>query len=859
MPLSNPTSLALASSQTSGGVASIATGSVSPPSDCLLIAAGIEDSGAGTTVAMSTTLANVGAWTVVQSANYGTNDAAWIATAKVTGAPGSGTVTATFGVNLVDNTVMRLYYVTGHDTVTPIKQSKTSTGTAATATVTLDTQPAALSEVFALCGQVHFATSGSKTMVPSGTELNQDYLNNTSFSFDIEAEYQYTNGLAPTTHTVGTLGTPDAWGMVAIEINAAAIPFHVKEVGFVTNTTGATTSAITVAAGGVAVGDTIVIYGAADNSGVSGVATTIAAADNHAGTTNVYTLQTPQAIADPIGSAAGSQGFFLVCPVTTALSAGDVITITYGDSTVAKAINAQQFRNVNTTTPVLAGTYARDDNETGQVVSLAATPTKAGQIVCTLVSVEGGTADAFTQDADTTNGVWVTITRRGSGSTTGGITNNSTYKSVSASGAQSYGTATMLGTARDHCGAILVLDTPSTGQTAAFGVATETDTAGAWGKKKSKAWTAPSEADSAGTWGRKHARAWGAATETDTAGQWSMSLGWNAASETDSAGTWGRRKTKAWTAPTETDSAGTWGRIHKRAWTAPSETDTAGQWAIKLGWNPALETDSAGAWSRAKRKAWTAPTETDTAGTWARIKTRAWGVASETDTSGAWGHGTSATWGAPSETDGAGAWGRRKARAWTAPTETDSAGTWARRKVKAWTAPAETDTAGQWAMRLGWNPAIEADSAGAWTHGNIKAWGPGVETDSAGAWVKRKASAWGAASEIDSAGALGRLHVRAWGPGVETDTAGPWTRAKVKAWTAPIEVDTAGQWALVLGWAAPSETDTAGTWIAVGGVVVVFTGRRRTMRVDGIRTTGRDDDRRTTWRADGARVTEVVT
>jgi hypothetical protein len=215
------TSLALASSQDSVGVSSLATGSVSPPSDCLLVVAGCQDSGAGTGITMSTTLANVGAWTVVTTADYATSDKTWIAYAKVTGAPGSGTVTASFSTNLVDAVVFRLFYITGHNTTTPVPQSKTNTGTAATATVTLTSTPAATSQVFAVTGQIHGTTAGSQAMVPSGTEINQDYLNNTSFNFDIEAEMQYVNGSAGTTHTVGTLGAPAAWGIVAIEIAAS--------------------------------------------------------------------------------------------------------------------------------------------------------------------------------------------------------------------------------------------------------------------------------------------------------------------------------------------------------------------------------------------------------------------------------------------------------------------------------------------------------------------------------------------------------------------------------------------------------------------------------------------------------------
>jgi hypothetical protein len=262
--------------------------------------------------------------------------------------------------------------------------------------------------------------------------------------------------------------TSSATGSV---MNPPAV-LYVKEVGFVTNTTGGGTSDITVAAGGVPIGDTIVIYGACDNTGSAGAATTISVADNsdNSGTANTYTLQTPQAIADPGAASAGQQGFFVVCPVTRSLDAGDTITITYGNTTTAKAINAQQFTGAHTTTPVLSGSYARQDNQTGQAVSVAATPDMNGQVVCALVAVEGGTADSFTQDTDTTDGAWVTLTRRGSGTTTSGSTLNSTYKYVQNTGtpsAQTYDHSTMLGTARDHCAAILVLDCqPITGTVA---------------------------------------------------------------------------------------------------------------------------------------------------------------------------------------------------------------------------------------------------------------------------------------------------------------------------------------------------------------------------------------------------------
>ena len=524
---------------------------------------------------------------------------------------------------------------------------------------------------------------------------------------------------APVTEAAGSGVAGDAASNVSTAVAAAAGtgtgrdastaaptgPQWVKEVGHVTDTTPGTTSAITVAAGGVPVDDVIVVAGACDNSGVDGAATTVSVADNHAGTTNVYTLRTPQALANPNAAAAtvartstptlntdmvpaksvtlptraagdlmlafvssdsvttaisrtqttawavlyeessgvttrhacfariatndandaltvaatnaqdavvciividaashgagaggsgvvvssqatgssatanppncdglvganwlavahvsvaftnagdsisaaptnyttgavltksaastssvgfglayrgltgtpqtvdpgtfsntnrawqaktvlvppaptpndGQQGFFVVCPVTTPLDAGDTITVTYGDSTAAKAVAADQWTGINTSTPVLASSYAHTDSESTQDVTVApgVDPTKHGQVVLTLVAVEGPISDSFTEDADTTDGSWTSLSRYGSGAAATASTLNRAYKIVDhpsgAPSAQAYGTATMLGTSRDHCAACLILDLAAVATNADVGEATGSGVAG---------------------------------------------------------------------------------------------------------------------------------------------------------------------------------------------------------------------------------------------------------------------------------------------------------------------------------------------------------------------------------------------
>ena len=79
------------------------------------------------------------------------------------------------------------------------------------------------------------------------------------------------------------------------------------------------------------------------------------------------------------------------------------------------------------------------------------------------MAIEGLAADSFTNDSDTTNGSWVALTARygdtGIATTSMGV--RGFYKIVNAPGTQTWGSATMLGTGRDHCGAIVTLDIPS--------------------------------------------------------------------------------------------------------------------------------------------------------------------------------------------------------------------------------------------------------------------------------------------------------------------------------------------------------------------------------------------------------------
>lgn len=228
MALSNPTMATATSVQSStGGITSLASGSITPTAGCLLfVCGGVDQDAAGTeTVTIGTTLANVGTWTVFQQplpvpANGTTG---FFAYARVTGSPGTGTVTANFTLQ-TDAAVLMPGWVTGHNTTTPIAQSIVSGGgTGSTATATLGSTPATSNMVLGVVVR-QTGTNAAATMTPGAgfTEAAQQYIWNPGYGFGIEGEVQYQNGASPPTSVTATaLGTINGWEVIAVEIAQA--------------------------------------------------------------------------------------------------------------------------------------------------------------------------------------------------------------------------------------------------------------------------------------------------------------------------------------------------------------------------------------------------------------------------------------------------------------------------------------------------------------------------------------------------------------------------------------------------------------------------------------------------------------
>ena len=171
-----------------------------------------------------------------------------------------------------------------------------------------------------------------------------------------------------------------------------------------TSVTDDTTLPISVGAAGFSIGDVMVIAIAAANSGTNGVARTVTIADNASGTTNVYSQRGPTGNQTAGTASAGASQFWFECPITTALTSTEVVTITFSGNLSEKAASSIRLQPAASesviysavgTASVGAGATTHD----AATVSVADTYT-----IFAAAAIE--TDDATTGDSDTTNGSW---------------------------------------------------------------------------------------------------------------------------------------------------------------------------------------------------------------------------------------------------------------------------------------------------------------------------------------------------------------------------------------------------------------------------------------------------------------------
>lgn len=230
MALSTPTQLVTTPSTANNDF--VTSGTISPTANALLIVAvaGAESPDA-THDTMTDTLTGTGIWTRHQTDVFDDGSrpcriSIW--TAQAGPSPGSGTITLTFG-STCRRKVIGVAEITGHDTTTPVAQSKSSNGNASTLTVTLDSTPAATSAVI---GAIAVKEDSDGVSPGSGfTELTDVDSGGPAFQARLQMQYDLTG--ADTTCDWSALSTLANAG-AAIEIaeaGGAVVNFSAAAIG----------------------------------------------------------------------------------------------------------------------------------------------------------------------------------------------------------------------------------------------------------------------------------------------------------------------------------------------------------------------------------------------------------------------------------------------------------------------------------------------------------------------------------------------------------------------------------------------------------------------------------------------------
>ena len=233
-----------------------------------------------------------------------------------------------------------------------------------------------------------------------------------------------------------TLGTSESWldfvvaykaGTPVITPPPTGSATFVQTIGTATAQTSGTTLSITVPVGGVPIGHTLIVRTLSDfmNNGPT-------ITDSRS---NAYTRD--RSAADAASTIRLS---IYSCAITTALLAGDTITITFATTSTTRVAVAGEFSAV--LNPVIV------DAQNGKVgtstlPSVSATTLHASDLLIGAVGVAGDSSDSYTND---TANIWTSLTQVG---TTGGTasanrTINSAYRSIPSTGTYTF--APTLGT-----------------------------------------------------------------------------------------------------------------------------------------------------------------------------------------------------------------------------------------------------------------------------------------------------------------------------------------------------------------------------------------------------------------------------
>lgn len=225
--------------------------------------------------------------------------------------------------------------------------------------------------------------------------------------------------------------------------------------GTTTTTTGGVNPIIDLPAGAsIAVGNTLILTAAYDNSGTLGVDPSMAVVSSSTVATQVYGqdlrgnlwFRLAKAVRNTGGVANdGSVVDIWACRVNTAYVNGDDITLQFAFSVAALAVRISEWSGINTRSYSVVTATTGVGNGTS-ITAPAINPPTTGQLVVAVGAIETNTA--ITGDADTTNGSWSALSNdvANSGVDATSQTLFAQSKIVTAPGAQNW-TATKTGAA----------------------------------------------------------------------------------------------------------------------------------------------------------------------------------------------------------------------------------------------------------------------------------------------------------------------------------------------------------------------------------------------------------------------------
>lgn len=165
---------------------------------------------------------------------------------------------------------------------------------------------------------------------------------------------------------------------------------------------GSTSYAIN-AASNLTAGALAVLSIAADNAGANGSAININSVTDSLG--NVW-MPLFRAIYDPgLPSAGVESAFFATDQSAGAIQTSTTITISFGNSTTAKAWTLQEVTSDSGSRPIFLSGDSPSGSNTASPSATTST-VLVGELVIGMVAMEFGTAQTYTDDTDTTNGTW---------------------------------------------------------------------------------------------------------------------------------------------------------------------------------------------------------------------------------------------------------------------------------------------------------------------------------------------------------------------------------------------------------------------------------------------------------------------